>query len=75
MEKGRYPIHKKGDRNAVCPFYMDCLDDAIEKSWKYWDCCECKHKSKTDPFMEVPLSAKDSIAYYDLPTDIYVKVC
>ena len=71
MKKQRRPINKKGDRNALCPFYRDCLDDAVRKSWDYWHCCECKHKLSRDPEFDVLNVVNDSLPYYELPEDFF----
>ena len=75
MKNDRRPIYKRGDRNALCPHYRDCLDEAVKKSWQYWDCGECRHKSSSDSNFDMMRSVNDSVAYYDLPTEIYVKIC
>lgn len=75
MENKRRPLNRKGDRNALCPHYRDCLDDAVKKSWQHWDCEECTHKLTIDPGMDILDYVNDSVAYYDLPTEIYVKIC
>ena len=75
MKKERRPICKKGKRNALCPYYGICLDEAVKKSWQYWDCRECAHKSSRDSELDMPTFGEDQVPYYDLPLDIYVKVC
>ncbi|MGD2125354.1 MAG: hypothetical protein PVG99_04695 [Desulfobacteraceae bacterium] len=75
MSKNRHPIYKKGDRNAFCPFYSVCLDEAVKKSWAYWDCSECDHRSSRDSSFDIENRVNDSMPYYDLPDDIFEKVC
>ena len=64
------PVHEEGNRNVLCPYYGDCLDYAIEKSWVYWDCGDCQHRLSEGARLETPLTVGDSIPYYDLPLEI-----
>ena len=75
MKKQRRPICRNGYRNALCPYYGLCLDEAVKKSWQYWDCRECEHRSSRESDWDVTTSVNDQFPYYDLPLDIYVKVC
>ena len=75
MSIKRRPVCKKGERNVLCPHYSDCLDEAVKKSWQYWDCGECRYKSIQESSFEMMRSVNDSVAYYDLPTKIYAKIC
>lgn len=68
------PIGKKGARNVFCPNYSDCLDFVIQKSWKSWNCSQCRHQQSRDPMVDIPLTVSDSISYYDLPLDIYRQI-
>jgi len=65
------PVRRKGNRNVFCPYYGDCLDSAIEKSWAYWDCADCQHSLTQGAGVEAQLTVGHSIAYYDLPLEIY----
>ena len=53
----RNPVRRQGSRNVFCPFYRECLDDAIKGSWRDWDCGDCphnlNHKSEPDPLLAV----------------------
>jgi len=53
----RNPVRRQGSRNIFCPFYRECLDDAIKKSWQDWDCGDCPHKlnhqNEPDPLLAV----------------------
>jgi hypothetical protein len=64
------PVHKRGNRNVLCPYYADCLDYAIERAWAYWRCADCQHRLTRGAAAETQLLAGDSIAYYDLPLEI-----
>ena len=68
------PVYKKGNRNVLCPYYIDCLDYAIEKSWAYWGCADCQHRLTQEAGAEARLMVGDSIAYYDLPSEIYREI-
>ena len=46
MEPRANPIPKRGERNICCPFYNDCLDQAVEGSWQSWDCSQWLIKVK-----------------------------
>lgn len=70
MKINRRPINKRGNRNALCPFYRDCLDEAVAKSWQYWDCRECQHKLSRDPEFDVLNAVNDSMPYYELPENL-----
>lgn len=71
MKGRRHPISKKGERNALCPFYGECLNEAIAKSWKYWHCHECPHRASRDPSIDVLSTIEGAISYYELPTRFY----
>ncbi len=75
MNVDRKPINKKGERNALCPHYSNCLDDAVAKCWEFWDCCDCEFKQCRDPSIGFQRAANDCMPYYDLPVEIYEKVC
>jgi hypothetical protein len=64
------PIHKKGDRNVFCPYYGNCLDYAIEKSWEYWDCCDCGYQFNEEGSPELQLTASGTIAYYEVKLEL-----
>ena len=68
------PIHKRGKRNVFCPYYGDCLDYVIEKSWEGWDCSDCQHKMTEEARKDISLRSNDSIAYYDLPAELWRKL-
>ena len=74
MTQERRPIYRKGERNPFCPVYRSCLDEAVEKSWAYWDCSECAYRSCRDPNLDIQIRANDSMPYYDLPAGIFGKV-
>lgn len=68
------PIHKKGERNVFCPYYGDCLNYVIEMSWNYWDCCDCQHRLNEGAREEIQFTTSDSIAFYDLPLEVYREI-
>jgi len=67
MARKRHPVYKKGDRNALCPHYNDCLDEAVQKYWEFWNCGKCQHKMSRDPDLDMMHTMNDSIVFYDLP--------
>jgi hypothetical protein len=71
MKQGRNPIYRKGERNPFCSSYALCLDEAIGKSWLFWDCSECEFKTSRDPKTEITAKVNESVAYYDVSIDVY----
>ncbi len=68
MAQERCPKNRKGERNAFCPLYRVCLDEAVRNSWAYWDCSECSHKASRDPKSETMSSlCGDPMQIHDLP--------
>jgi hypothetical protein len=63
MNKERNPLWRKGNRNIFCPFYSECLDDAIEGSWEDWDCDDCRYKLNYENRPWVYLTVRESIEY------------
>lgn len=76
MRTVRKPIHRDGFRNALCPNYSKCLDMAVRRSWEFWDCGECKHRSERDPEfdMDIEVTLSQSVTYYDLPQEVSFKM-
>jgi hypothetical protein len=70
MKKGRNPIYRKGQRNPFCLSYAVCLDEAIGKSWIFWDCSECEFKASRDSKTEIMCRSNDSPPYYDVSVDV-----
>jgi hypothetical protein len=66
MKKGRNPIYRKGERNPFCSSYALCLDEAISKSWIFWDCSECEFTSTRDSKMEIMSRSNDSMPYDEI---------
>jgi hypothetical protein len=59
------PINRVGSKNALCPYYSDCLDRAIGHRWPSWDCSECTHNSEQES-LGCWRSGHDSEFEYDL---------
>lgn len=74
MRTKRNPIHRHGNRNALCPYYRACLNMAVKKAWEYWDCAECPHKTSIDPEFDIECSLRNPVTYYDLPMEIAGKM-
>lgn len=66
MKKRRNPIYRKGERNPFCSCYALCLDEAIGKSWLFWDCSECEFKVSRDPKTEIMSGSNDCMPYYEI---------
>ena len=75
MEKKRHPIHRKGERNALCPHYRVCLDEAAGRFWAFWDCSECAYRLSRDSRFDIDNRANDSMPYYNVPDDIFEEIC
>ena len=69
MNQKPNPIHKKGKRNGLCPHYKGCLDNAVKKSWEYWDCSKCLHKLSRDPSLDVLMAVDDATTFFHLPEE------
>ena len=63
MNTERNPLCRKGDRNTSCPYYRQCLDDAIKRSWERWDCGECEHKYNYENRPWIFLTVAEAIEY------------
>jgi hypothetical protein len=63
MNKERNPHWRKGNRNISCPFYSECLDDAIKGSWEDWNCDGCRYKLNYENRPWVYLTVRESIEY------------
>ena len=71
----RNPEHRRGERNGLCPHYGVCLDEAVKKSWQYWDCCNCCHSRSRDPGIDGFMEENETMPYYSVPEKIFEKVC
>ena len=70
MNPHRNPNRNPGERNVFCSYYGDCLDDAIHKSWEFWDCARCEYRSDKGATPETPWGVSHAVAYYELPPRI-----
>jgi hypothetical protein len=70
MEIKVKPIPERGERNIYCPSYSDCLDYAVECSWKSWSCSECPHKATRQSVTEWDYTRNDAPPFHDLPSPI-----
>lgn len=67
MHHNRNPVYANGDKNVFCPYYRNCLDDAVELKWEYWACLDCYHQ-KNETFSGDALHFPvDTDSYYSLP--------
>jgi hypothetical protein len=55
MKPDANPLCKPGERNALCPYYEYCLDYAVERHWRFWNCSVCPHESKTHALADPPM--------------------
>jgi hypothetical protein len=70
MEADPKPVYAPGNRNALCPFYERCLDYAVAKHWRFWDCRSCPHKARKTRLADGPV-VKDANPEYTLPADLF----
>ena len=70
----RNPVKQKGDRNVLCSYYNHCLDNAVKKSWEDWDCGDCQFRWDQGARPELRFTADETVAYYDLPVEIYTEL-
>jgi hypothetical protein len=59
MNTERNPLRGKGSRNIFCPFYSECLDDAIKGLWESWDCDDCRYKLNYENKPWIYLTVRD----------------
>ena len=67
MNRKPKPVHKQGERNLFCPYYDDCLDQAVRKNWADWDCRGCAHRSVQDSPGDSRFTSSLYVEYYELP--------
>jgi hypothetical protein len=63
MNAKRNPVWRKGNRNIFCPFYTECLDHVIKRTWEDWNCDDCRYKFNYENRPWVYLTVRDSIEY------------
>ena len=71
MKPAHNPKHEKGDRNVFCPHYGDCLDYAIEVSWQYWNCGDCRERANQAGMPDFQFRSNDAIDFFDMPLEIH----
>lgn len=69
MERNANPVYAPGDRNALCPFYERCLDYAVARHWRFWDCRACPHQGKKARLANAPV-VKDANPEYSVPSNL-----
>lgn len=62
----RKPLQRRGKRNIFCPFYGECLDEAVKRCWTHWSCSGCVHRLDHGAEPERPGNVNYSIAYYEV---------
>jgi hypothetical protein len=65
------PMNKTGNRNVLCPHYNDCLDYIVARSWKDWDCSDCRNKMNQESITDFPLTCDDSLPHYEIPFELF----
>jgi hypothetical protein len=74
MDSKVNPTCKHGERNIFCPYYEDCLDYAVARSWKSWNCSECPHKMEDPSLSEYDYLIYGADLCYDLPSTITQRI-
>ena len=69
MDPKANPIHEQGERNIFCPYYSNCLDYAVKRSWQSWNCSQCPNKL-VQSIPECEYGVDDTDLYYDLPPNV-----
>ena len=57
-------------KNALCPYYAQCLDLAIEKQWPQFTCQACGFKNSC---MKIRPNAREIMGCYRLLSRIFVR--
>jgi len=70
MKQNHNPIHKKGDKNILCPHYRDCLDHAAKDHWESWSCIDCHHKLTSKSHTDILVTGSEAPMCYNLPQKI-----
>jgi hypothetical protein len=70
MEEKANPIPERGERNFFCPYYSDCLDFAVEGSWRTWNCSRCPYKLLRVPPVGYGYEFNTEDTDYDLPPGV-----
>jgi hypothetical protein len=60
------PFEGRGKRSVFCPYYSECLDLVIGKSWIQWDCSKCEQRFNNEEESGILRTVDYSIAYYEL---------
>jgi hypothetical protein len=55
MKSDAIPRCKLGERNALCPYYEGCLDHAVKRRWRFWDCSVCLHRTRKQRMNDLPM--------------------
>jgi len=69
MKTNANPVYTTGTRNALCPFYENCLDHAVEHHWRFWTCRSCAHKNKKSTLLDAPMT-RNTNPEYTVPPDL-----
>jgi len=70
MKQNHNPIHRKGDKNILCPHYRDCLDHAAKNHWESWSCIDCHHKLTSKPYTDMLVDGREATMCYNVPQKI-----
>lgn len=57
-------------KNALCPYYDQCLDLAFEKNWSQFTCQDCGFQNSRT---QIKPNAREMMGYYRLLSKIFVR--
>jgi hypothetical protein len=67
MKSNANPLNQEGQRNLFCPYYRNCLDQAVRLRWQFWSCAECPHRLESELLTDGILTCSDAYPFYTLP--------
>jgi hypothetical protein len=70
MKQNQNPIHRKGDKNIICPHYRDCLGHAAKNHWKSWSCIDCHYKLASKSYTDMLVVGREATMSYNVPQKI-----
>jgi hypothetical protein len=64
------PSEKDPSKNALCPYYDQCLNLAVEENWAQFTCQGCVFKNS---HVQIKPNACEMMGYYRLISKIFVR--
>jgi hypothetical protein len=60
-------------RNVLCPYYLNCLDRAVQQNSAGWDCSSCRHRNDRANIGEIELERYQLLLWAIFKPDLYKK--